>query len=109
MGENLIAMIRHLTGPHTPLLEVQPTRSTVYFSFLGKVFIMYPAQQATLYYATLLAMFGTYLMRFEKRNQWPSRFIALLGVPASLVGALLSVNTVALLMTLLNKTLSWYR
>lgn len=109
MGENLIALLQHLTGEDSPLLEIEPVVSTVYFSLFGKFFVQFPAAKATLWYSAHLVVFVSYLMRFEKRNQWPSRLIAFAGVPASLVAALLSANLVALFMTLVNKTLSWYR
>lgn len=110
MGENLLALLRHLCSDSSPpLTAIEPIRSTVYFSILGRIFISYPADKGTLFYATHLIVFVSYLLRFEKRSQWRSRMYALAGVPLSFLAAILSTNFVALLMTLAKKTLSWYR
>lgn len=109
MGENLIALLRETTGPDSPLRDIEPFLSTVYFSILGRYFIRYPAAKATLWYSAHLVIFVSYLMRFEKRNQWSSRLVALAGVPLTFIAAIASANLVALFMTLCNRSMSWYR
>ncbi len=107
MGENALALVRHLTSSKSPLptlVEGYTKPSTVYWSHVVGPFVVYSAFTAKLMYgATLL------LAIFLKRAGWNNVGKGMtLGV-LSFLGALLGANAVALGMVAIGRGMSWFK
>ena len=123
MGENTLALLKHLSSAESRILSLTEgyTRPrTVFFSHLGQTFFVYSFQTAKiLYSALLLASFTLIRLAFvdpapalKKGNDgfWKEQAKGTFAVVAGIVGALLVPNLVAVVMReVLNKGMSWFR
>ena len=115
MAENVLSLIRDLTSSNSPLPSLtagytKPT--TVFFSHLYKSFFKYSYRSAKIMYATLLVLSVIYV-RVTHVHSTPGRFWTeqlkgCFAVLVATIGALLASNVVAIIMTKMDKAMSWY-
>lgn len=116
MSENVLALLRHLSSPSSPIPSLatgytQP--STVFYSYLG-YFWVYSFKTAKTLQITLLLVAITFVFFSNKRGSNGHRFWNQLGratarVLAGITGALVGANLVAFVMCkVLGKAMSWY-
>lgn len=111
MGENTMALLKHLSAETTDLTNIERSSSTVYFSaFGGYAFFMYSKTTALQLYLTMFVVAMTLVSRNVNSS---NRKVYLLSVFASLGSFLASIifpNLAAFITaTVLQKPLSWYR
>ncbi|KAJ7202713.1 hypothetical protein B0H12DRAFT_1206341 [Mycena haematopus] len=107
MGENTLALIRHLTAPGSAipkLAHFEHKRMRVVYFGLMSHFFMYRFSTAKAVYGTLLA--GSLVLT---RSVWKGQRRGVLAVMIGLLGRLLTPNIVALVMhRVLGKGMSWF-
>ncbi|KAJ7227883.1 hypothetical protein B0H12DRAFT_1148341 [Mycena haematopus] len=107
MGENTLALIRHLTAPGSAipkLAHFEHKRMRVVYFGLMSHFFMYRFSTAKAVYGTLLA--GSLVLT---RSVWKGQRRGVLAVMIGLLGSLLTPNIVALVMhRVLGKGMSWF-
>ncbi|KAA1066931.1 hypothetical protein PGTUg99_015865 [Puccinia graminis f. sp. tritici] len=111
MGENTVALLKHLTSPSANLTSIKPASTTVFFSGLGGlIFIMYSKTTALRVYTALSVAAITILSRNIKSRHYSIYFFAFLAAIGSLLGFIIGSNLVAFIISImLEKPLSWYR
>ncbi|KIY68442.1 hypothetical protein CYLTODRAFT_453504 [Cylindrobasidium torrendii FP15055 ss-10] len=110
MGENTLALVRHLTSDKSPLPSLvggytPPT--TTYWSHVVGPFVSYSRETALLMYSATFA--ATVAIIINGGEPWSEVFK---GVGVSLLaffGALIGSNGVGLAMVLIGKNMSWFR
>jgi len=106
-----MALLRHLTSPASPLphmREYAPPQTT-YFSFLGRYLFMWKFATSARMYNTFFAISLFFMVTASPIRRVGVYGASLLGICGGLVGAVLSVNIVALVMTrVLGKAMSWF-
>jgi hypothetical protein len=106
-----MALLRHLTSSASPLPDMREYTppQTTYFSILGKYFLMWKFTTAARMYNTFFAISLFLIVALSPTRRIGVYGAALLGIFGGLVGAIVSVNIVALLMTrVLGKAMSWF-
>ncbi|KAI9630233.1 hypothetical protein KEM48_014156 [Puccinia striiformis f. sp. tritici PST-130] len=111
MGENTMALLKHLTSSSADLTNIKPAADTVFFSALGGlIFVMYSKTTALRIYTTLSILAITIISRNVKRQHYSIYFLAFLAAIGSLLGFLIGSNLFAFMLSIvLEKPLSWYR
>ncbi|WAR57984.1 hypothetical protein PtB15_5B214 [Puccinia triticina] len=111
MGENTVALLRHLTSASANLTDIKPASTTVFFSGLGGlIFIMYSKTTALRLYATLSVAAITLVTRNIKSRHYSLYFLAFLATVGSLLGFIIGANLFAFIISVvLDKPLTWYR
>lgn len=111
MGENTMALLKHLTSSSTDLTNIKPASNTVFFSGLGGlIFIMYSKTAALRIYTTLSIIALTIASRNIKSQHYWVYLLGFLAVIGSLLGFLIASNLVAFITSIvLDKPLSWFR
>ncbi|KAJ7304555.1 hypothetical protein DFH08DRAFT_903357 [Mycena albidolilacea] len=107
MGENTLALIRHLTAPGSAIPKLanfeRKRMRMVYFGLMSH-FFMYRFSTAKVIYGALLA--GALVL---SRSAWHGQRRGVLAVFGGLLGSLLAPNIVALIMhRVLGKGMSWF-
>ncbi|KAF7356117.1 Peptide hydrolase [Mycena venus] len=110
MGENTLALIRHLTAPGSPIPTLVANSShkhkhmrVVYFGLMSH-FFMYRFSTAKVIYGALLL--GSLVLT---RSAWRGQRRGVVAVMSGLLGSLLTPNIVALVMhRVLGKGMSWF-
>ncbi|KAJ7197735.1 hypothetical protein GGX14DRAFT_470744 [Mycena pura] len=108
MGENVLALIRHLTAPGSaiPTLKAGFEHKRMHLVFFGYLshFFMYSFSTAKIMYGALLA--GSLALT---RPVWHGQRRGMVAVLAGLVGSVLAPNGLALVMHyVLGKGMSWF-
>jgi FlaA1/EpsC-like NDP-sugar epimerase len=109
MAENVLSLIRDLTSSNSPLpsLTAGYTKpSTVFFSHIYKSFFRYSFTTAKIMYAILLLL-SVLLVRVTHAS-WKEQLRGCFAVLVGMIGALLVPNVVAIIMTKMDKAMSWY-
>ena len=116
MAENVLSLIRDLTSSNSPLPSLttgytKPT--TVFFSHMYKSFFRYSYRTAKIMYTILLVLSVIYVRLTHDHSTTPGRFWAeqkkgCFAVLVAFIGALLASNLVAMVMTKMDKTMSWF-
>jgi MFS family permease len=111
MGENTMALLKHLTSSAADLTHIKPASTTVFFSGLGGlIFIMYSKTKALRVYTSLFVAGMTLITRNVKSKHYSIYFFGFLAAIGSLLGFVIGSNVVAFIMSIvLGKPLSWYR
>ena len=119
MGDNVLAVLLHLSSPESPLPHLTEGFSrpkTVFFQFLG-VFIIYSFRTAILLYSGLFvasvilvrAVYVDPAPALKQKSVLVEHVKSAAAVASAVVGALVGANIVAFVMTgLLGKSLSWF-
>ncbi|KAF8217155.1 hypothetical protein K438DRAFT_1798365 [Mycena galopus ATCC 62051] len=107
MGENTLALIRHLTAPESAIPKLtnfdHKRMRVVYFGLMSH-FFMYRFSTAKVIYGALLAA-----SLVLTRSVWAGQRRGVVAVMVGLLGSLLGPNIVALLMQqVLGKGMSWF-
>jgi hypothetical protein len=107
MGENTLALIRHLTAPGSAIPKLanfeRKRMRMVYFGLMSH-FFMYTFSTAKAIYGALLAA-----ALVLSRSAWNGQRRGVLAVFGGLLGSLLAPNIVALIMhRVLGKGMSWF-
>lgn len=111
MGENTMALLKHLSAETTDLTKIERSSSTVYFSaFGGYAFFMYSKTTALQLYLTMFVVAMTLVSRkvnSSNRKVYVLSFFASIG---SFLASIIVPNLAAFVTaTVLQKPLSWYR
>jgi len=111
MGENTMALLKHLTSSAADLTHIKPASNTVFFSGLGgMIFIMYSKTTALRVYTSLSVAAMTMVTRNVKSQHYSIYLFGFLAAIGSLLGFLIGSNVVAFIISIvLEKPLSWYR
>lgn len=122
MGENTLALLKHLSAEGSPLPSLtdgysRPT--TVFFAHVGHTFFIYSFATAKIMYSALL-LASLALIRWtfvdpapalrKGHGFWREQAKGAVAVVAGIVGTILMPNIVALIMSkVLNKAMSWFK
>ncbi|KAI8460332.1 hypothetical protein BY996DRAFT_4574820 [Phakopsora pachyrhizi] len=111
MGENTVALLKHLTSQDANLKDIKPAAETVFFSALGGlVFVMYSKATALTVYTTLAVLAASLIVRNVNSGSYRVYFWGIVATLGSFFGSIVSANIVAFIIeTCLEKPLSWYR
>lgn len=116
MGENTLALMKYLTSDKSSIPELangSTSPATVFFTYVGRIFISYSYTAAKVMYSIL---FWFTLVLAKARNKsahklafWPQQIEAAKAVCLGVAGSFIAPNVVALIMrNVLNKSLSWF-
>lgn len=106
-----MALLRHLTSSESPLPDLREYTppQTTYLSILGKYFLMWKFTTATRMYNTFFALSLFLMVALSPTRRVGAYGPAFLGIFGGLLGAIASVNIIALFMTrVLGRAMSWY-
>lgn len=116
MGENTLALIQYLTSDKSTLPELasgSTSPATVFFTYVGRIFISYSYTAAKVMYSILL-WFTFVLAKARNKSAhklafWPQQIEAAKAVCLGVVGTFVAPNLVAVIMrNVLHKNLSWF-
>jgi len=115
MAENVLSLIRDLTSSDSPLpsLTTGYTKPrTVFFSHLNKTFFRYSYTTAKIMYTVLLVLSVIFVRATHVPSAsggfWTEQLKGCFAVVIGFLGALLSSNMAAIIMTKMDKAMSWY-
>lgn len=119
MGENTLALLRHLSSDQSPLpslTEGYTKPTTVFFAHLGTTFFIYSFRTAKIMYTALLAVSLAYVrltfvrpQRAKANTFWQEQKKGSIAVVAGMVGTVLVPNLIAVTMrSVLHKPMSWF-
>ncbi|PPQ63101.1 hypothetical protein CVT24_005812 [Panaeolus cyanescens] len=118
MGENTLALLRHLSSDKSPLpslTEGYTKPTTVFFAHLGTSFFIYSFKTAKIMYSALLAISLVFVRLTFVRPAgatttfWQEQKKGSIAVIAGMVGTVLVPNLIAVTMkSVLNKPMSWF-
>ncbi|KNZ47382.1 hypothetical protein VP01_643g2 [Puccinia sorghi] len=111
MGDNTMALLKHLTSSAADLTNIKPASDTVFFSGLGgMIFIMYSKTTALRVYTSLFVAAMTMVTRNVKPQHFSIYMFGFLAAIGSLLGFFMGSNVMAFIISIvLEKPLSWYR
>ncbi|KAF4610913.1 hypothetical protein D9613_007233 [Agrocybe pediades] len=122
MGENALALLKHLSSEGSPLpslTEGYSRPTTVFFAHVGPTFFIYSFTTAKIIYISLLVA-SFILVRYafidpapalkSGHGFWREQGKGAIAVVAGIVGTILVPNIVAIIMrNVLNKGMSWFK
>jgi hypothetical protein len=113
MAEQVLALVKYLTSTDSPLATMKDRnnadKSAVYFSLLGRIFIMYSSSTANAIAIALLTSATLLAIALVPNLTFDSFLRGSYAVISAAIAGIISANFVAFFMTgALNKPLSWF-
>ncbi|MBW0475805.1 hypothetical protein O181_015520 [Austropuccinia psidii MF-1] len=110
MGENTLALLKHLTSSSVNLTNIKSSSDLVFFSILRLFFIIYTKTTAIRSYITLTILSMSFVIFNIKPQLRKVYFWSFIAVICSFLSSIITPNLVAFFFTIiLKKPLSWFR